>query len=458
MHTRASFGTVVVASWLAMLVAMAQGTPAMAVQDKGAFEEGHQPAVFSERGLPGFSCVDVDQIPQSECEALVDLYSNTNGPNWANRSGWLTSNTPCNDWFGVSNCSYGHVVVLDLLNNGLSGSIPASIANLGQLVALRLSLNQLVGSIPATLGTITSLQFLDLSWNQLSGEIPTQLGDLSSLRRLQLSANPLTGGIPPTFGALSNLEFLYLDSDQLGGTIPRELGELGRLRTLSLGNNQLTGSIPTELGNLPNLRYLVLAGNRLSGSVPAEIGSLDGLEILTLSSNPLHGALPLTLMELTHLDYLDYEVTNLCEPGDTGFKMWLGMIRIVGRTGMTCGSGSVQGMIWNDRNGNGQLDPGEPGIPGLQVTLSSSTSRRVQPDGARVTVTDDSGAFAFDRVADGSYPLTIVDPLGSWPTVTRDVTVQNGLPTVVPPIGFAPPLAKIYLPFAVILSGTQPFH
>ena len=154
-------------------------------------------------------------------------------------------------------------------------------------------------------------------------------------------------------------------------------------------------------------------------------------------------------MGLTHLDYLAYEVTNLCEPGDTEFKMWLGTIRIVGRTGMTCGSGSVQGMIWNDRNGNGQLDPGEPGIPGLQVTLSSSTILQVQPDGARVTVTDDSGGFAFDRVADGGYQLIIVDPLGSWPTVTQDVTVIDGSPTVVPPIGFSPPLVKTYIPYAV---------
>ena len=216
----------VVMSWLAVFVVIAQPSPVMAGREHAAFEKGQ--LIASSKQVPqGFSCVNVDQIPQSECEALVDLYSKTNGPNWANWSGWLTSNTPCNDWFGVSNCSYGHVVVLDLRNNGLSGSIPASIANLSELVALRLSLNQLVGSIPATLGTIASLQSLDLSWNQLSGEIPPQLGNLSSLRRLQLSSNPLTGSIPPTFGALSNLEFLYLDSNQLGGNIPRNWASWG---------------------------------------------------------------------------------------------------------------------------------------------------------------------------------------------------------------------------------------
>ena len=73
----------------------------------------------------------------------------------------------------------------------------------------------------------------------------------------------------------------------------------------------------------------------------------------------------------------------------------------------------------------------------------------MQLDGARVTVTDDSGGFAFDRVAGGDYQLMIVDPLGAWPAVTQDVTVIDGSPTVVPPIGFSPPLVKTYIPFAV---------
>ena len=47
-----------------------------------------------------FSCADVTEIPQSECEALVALYNSTNGPGWNHINNWLVTNTP-SDWQGV---------------------------------------------------------------------------------------------------------------------------------------------------------------------------------------------------------------------------------------------------------------------------------------------------------------------------------------------------------------------
>ena len=52
-----------------------------------------------------FSCTDVTEIPQVECEALVALYQSTNGDNWNDNSGWLMTTTPCS-WFGAG-CSEG---------------------------------------------------------------------------------------------------------------------------------------------------------------------------------------------------------------------------------------------------------------------------------------------------------------------------------------------------------------
>lgn len=437
----------IIMSWLAVLVFTAQASSAMVGDESVAFEMNHRFAL-AEQVPQDFSCADVHQIPLAECQALVTLYNSTNGPNWTNQAGWLTSNTPCYDWFGVA-CILGRVQLVDLGSNGLTGSIPTSINNLSELFVLDLSRNHLVGAIPASLGEVAGLKYLHLEWNQLSGEIPPQLGGLSRLQDLYLTSNALTGSIPLTFGALSNLEILQLELNQLRGSIPRDLGNLGRLRALWLDNNHLVGSIPAELGNLSNLRVLALAANHLVGSVPAEIGSLANLQYLWLNVNPLSGALPGTLLGLTQLNTFGFDTTNLCEPGDAEFQTWLGTIPHLSRTDMTCGTGSVEGLIWNDQNWNGQLDPGEPGIPDLQVTLSSSTTVQMQPSGARVTYTDDTGAFTFDNVVGGSYQLTVEDPLGSWPTVTQSVTAANGSTTVVPPIGFSPPLVKTYVPFAV---------
>ena len=69
-----------------------------------------------------FSCADVTDVPESECNALVALYNSTDGENsWVNKTNWLQSNTVCT-WFGVG-CTAGHVSTLQLPANGLNGQL-----------------------------------------------------------------------------------------------------------------------------------------------------------------------------------------------------------------------------------------------------------------------------------------------------------------------------------------------
>jgi uncharacterized repeat protein (TIGR01451 family) len=254
-----------------------------------------------------YDCSSQNDIPISECQALVDLYNSTNGPNWTDNRNWLITE-PCsfdNPWFGVScSVSSGHVRGLWLHNNRLSGSIPSTIGNLTDLEVLYLLLNQLSGSIPSTIGNLTKLQELELHINQLSGGIPPTIGNLASLQQLILSNNQLSGSIPPTIGNLASLQELYLD------------------------NNQLSGSLPPELGNLTQLDNLVLSDNRLSGNIPPTIGNLINLRGLQLSHNPLSGELPASMMPvsqqgLINLIFLNIDYTCLIEPQDAAFQNWL---------------------------------------------------------------------------------------------------------------------------------------
>jgi uncharacterized repeat protein (TIGR01451 family) len=196
------------------------------------FAAGSQPVVTH----IGDICSSVTEIPQSECEALVALYSNTNGPNWTNNTGWLASNTPCGDdmfelgWTGVS-CTNGHVISLSLSYNPLSGPIPPEIGNLTALEQLWLDTNQLTGSIPPEIGSLTELSDIRLFSNQLSGTIPPQIGSLTALEQLWLSGNQMSGPIPPEISSLTALQVLILEGNQLSGAIPPEIGDLlvGRL-------------------------------------------------------------------------------------------------------------------------------------------------------------------------------------------------------------------------------------
>ena len=206
-------------------------------------------------------------IPQGEREALMALYSSTDGDDWYDNSGWKTPPLHTDGfalpgtekfWFGVT-CNMENTTVL----------------------AVELSDNNLVGEIPGQLGNLANLQNLNLAFNQLEGAVAAQLGDLS------------------------NLEFLALDHNQLSDAIPEELGNLTYLGCLWLQQNDLTGGIPSELANLENLHCLALDYNRLSGSIPGELADLTALEILRLNGNDLGGSIPTGLTGLTNLGQTD---------------------------------------------------------------------------------------------------------------------------------------------------------
>ncbi|MCP4091445.1 MAG: hypothetical protein GY746_16895, partial [Gammaproteobacteria bacterium] len=174
-------------------------------------------------------------IPVAECNTLVDLYNATDGPNWD--EGWNLTNTPCS-WHGVtcSTGSPGHVTILSLISNNLTGTLPDL--------------------------ALPNLRELDLSENQLSGDIPDF--NLPELTMLNLEANQLSGDIPD-FSNLSKLEWLYLESNQLSGEIP-DFSKLPNLKALYLNSNQLSGEIPA-FSKLP-LKFLYLNSNQLSGEIP----------------------------------------------------------------------------------------------------------------------------------------------------------------------------------------------
>ena len=145
-----------------------------------------------------------DNAVAADRAALVALYNATDGPNWTDKTNWLSVTEPIGNWRGVTTNADGRVTTLDLPSNGLSGALPTQLGDLTGIEHLYLNNNALSGAIPTELGSLTSLTRLYLQGNDLSGGIPTQLGSLTSLTNLYLSDNELTGAIPTELGSLTS--------------------------------------------------------------------------------------------------------------------------------------------------------------------------------------------------------------------------------------------------------------
>ncbi len=79
--------------------------------------------------------------------------------------------------------------------------------------------------------------------------------------------------------------------------------------------------------------------------------------------------------------------------------------------------GSVSGVVFNDLNGNGGQDAGEPGLGGVLVTLTSSAGTAI------TTTTASNGTYQFRAITPGSYTVTETDPAGYVSTTHNSVPV-----------------------------------
>ncbi|KAI9083596.1 hypothetical protein K1719_034538 [Acacia pycnantha] len=298
-------------------------------------------------------------IPQHEVkdlQAISDKLTNVNwkvtqtscttghGFNMLTQSSEITRNVTCNCTF--QNDRVCHVTHILLKSQNISGEVPSEFGNLAHLTELVLSRNCLNGtiptsfrriplvnldlvgngingSIPAELGEIDGLQKLILEDNQLGGILPHSLGNLVNLRKLRLSANNFTGTMPDTYGNLKNLTDFSMDGSSLSGKIPSFIGNWTSIVYLDMQGTGMEGPIPPtislltnlielrisdlsgttttkfpDLGSLMSLQRLILRNCLITGPIPKYIGQMKNLKTLDLSFNKLTGSIPDSFQEL----------------------------------------------------------------------------------------------------------------------------------------------------------------
>lgn len=241
------------------------------------------------------------ELYEKEHQALIDFYHSTQGANWTRQDNWLSKTVPHTKWHGVLSDSDGHVIEIQLYDNGLEGPLPESIGDLHALKTLYLSFNKISGNIPSTLGVSTpSLENVWLKANRLEGEIPATLFQGGNLKWVDLHVNYLTGSLPYIENNPS-LSVLRLDDNKLSGSLPDSLYNLTGLTELYLHENQFSGTLSPEIAKLSQLQHLFLGHNAFSGTLPDEIGNLYNLISLRIEHNQFSETIPQGIAFLPHL-------------------------------------------------------------------------------------------------------------------------------------------------------------
>ncbi|XP_052485297.1 receptor-like protein 7 [Gossypium raimondii] len=252
-------------------------------------------------------------------ELLLGLGKTLNSSLSAKMRNWNQS-TDCCSWGGITCDQSGRVIILDLSNQLISGTIDnsSSLFNLQHLQQLNLAYNTLSFSFPCGFDKLSNLSYLNLSNAGFTGQVPAEISSLTNLITLDLSVNLfLRDGRPlklekPNLKMLvenlTRLRSLHLDGVKIsarGNEWCKWLSSLTNLEELSMSNCNLSGPIEDSLQKLKNLSIIHLSGNNLSAVVPAFLAHLPNLTSLRLSSCGLHGQFPREILQVRMLQSLD---------------------------------------------------------------------------------------------------------------------------------------------------------
>lgn len=217
-----------------------------------------------------------------ERDVLLDIWRSTGGirKTWRSFDNWLEGD-PCWDhWYGVTCDEHGHVLALELSDNGLLGELPKTFGRLQSLVKMDLS------STAEDYHGHTNLYL-----NRLKGEIPS-LKDMKRLEELEISGNLFTAFPADLYLNAPTIKSISASHNHIQ-KFPRYLNRFAKLQVIDLAHNDIKEDFPSAFGSLVEVRFVFLQYNYIRGVLPTGLAKLTKIRVFDLSHNPdLGGEFP----------------------------------------------------------------------------------------------------------------------------------------------------------------------
>jgi len=340
----------------------------------------------------------------------------------------------------------GSYVLTEVVPAGFTQTVPASDGIPVTLASGGTSIDNLFGNFHGILtGTISGTKFLDANGNGVldagEGGVPGVTITLSGGGLTRTIATGADGsfsftGVP--FGTYTLSETVPPGFQQTAppspGTISATL-DFGHqtVSGLAFGNRQLPASISgTKFNDVngngnqdtgePGIAGVTIQLRDPSGQITTATTDASGAFSFTgltafVGSYTLSEVVPAGFVQTAPAAPGTFSITLTPGQNATGF--------LFGNRAGAAVTATISGTKFNDVNGNGSRDTGEPGLPGVTIQLKPSSGPTL------TATTDASGAFSFTGLAAGTYVLSEVVPAGFIQTAppapgTISVTLTAG--------------------------------
>jgi Leucine-rich repeat (LRR) protein len=164
---------------------------------------------------------------------------------------------------------------LMLDDNELTGTLPKKISSWKKMTRFDVTRNKLEGQLPS-FRKMPDLRVLDLSNNGWTGTLPESLADMEKLEVLAIygggsGGGDGIGGPLLDFADCPDLMEIYLEDNQLTGTISHQFlasnDKKNRTIYVALSRNMLNGTVPAELSKFDRMT-ITLDGNLITEIAP----------------------------------------------------------------------------------------------------------------------------------------------------------------------------------------------
>ncbi|MGD1044155.1 MAG: SdrD B-like domain-containing protein [Bacteroidota bacterium] len=412
------------------------GTPTFAIHNNLVIEGTTAPAISSGSicGIK-FNDLNGDGL-QNNGELGIPNFTINLTNNLLAGSVNLTTTTDANGNYCFNNLQAGTYTVSETNPGGWLQTFPASPGT--QIVAL--ATNQHMDNI--NFGNKRDLAAACITWNLLDSTLVTStVGNITGLPETMGTGSPtLSTGFPANlmsiYGYSSNGQELWVGNtggtwvpDPPGTPLPDPARFIQFNVSPNSGNTYTVTNVSFNYGDDPNIvNFNILAFQAYystNGWITKTLLNSTPLVYLNLTMSTFNVSglnVPIASGQTFSLRIYMYPVLHGITIAPT-FAIHNNVVICGTTTPEVIKTGSICGMKFNDLNGNGVKDKGEPGLPGWQIGLNIAAIPPV--------MTDSLGNYCFNNLPAGTYTVAETNQNGWQQTAppspgTYTVTLTSG--------------------------------